>query len=47
MLADPAAFRPLGAAARARIEERYSQDVCLPRLAQEFGSLASARGAWW
>jgi glycosyltransferase involved in cell wall biosynthesis len=47
VLADPAAFRPLGDAACARVQERYSQDACLPRLAEEFGSLASARGAWW
>ena len=47
VLEGPAAFRPLGDAAVTLIEERYSQDVCLPRLAQEFGSLASAGGGWW
>jgi glycosyltransferase involved in cell wall biosynthesis len=47
VLASPATFRALGDAAAALVEERYSQDACLPRLAQEFGSLASARGGWW
>jgi glycosyltransferase involved in cell wall biosynthesis len=47
VLARPAAFRPLGDAAGAIVRERYSQDACLPRLAQEFGSLAAARGGWW
>jgi glycosyltransferase involved in cell wall biosynthesis len=46
VLAGPAAYRPLGDAASALVHERYSQDVCLPRLAQEFGSLAAARGGW-
>ncbi len=47
VLADPAAARPLGAAAKEIVVERFSQDVCLPRLAQEFGTLAAARGGWW
>jgi glycosyltransferase involved in cell wall biosynthesis len=47
VLAGPAAFRPLGDAASALVQERYSQDACLPRLAQEFGRLASAKGGWW
>jgi glycosyltransferase involved in cell wall biosynthesis len=47
VLADPAAFLPLGIAARAIVNERYSQDACLPRLAEQFGFLASARGGWW
>jgi glycosyltransferase involved in cell wall biosynthesis len=47
VLADAAAFRPLGDAAAALIEERYAQDACLPKLAEEFSSLASARGGWW
>jgi glycosyltransferase involved in cell wall biosynthesis len=47
VLADPAAFKPLGNSASALVQERYSQDVCLPRLAREFGSLAAARGGWW
>ncbi len=46
VLADPAAFRPLGDAAAALVREKYSQDVCLPRLAQEFQALAGARGGW-
>ncbi len=47
VLADPAGFRPLGDAASVLVHERYSRDVCLPRLAHEFNSLASARGGWW
>ncbi len=47
VLADLAAARPLGAAAAATVRERFSEDVCLPRLAQEFGALAAARGGWW
>jgi glycosyltransferase involved in cell wall biosynthesis len=47
VLARPASFRPLGDAARALVHERYSQDVCLPGLAQEFAALAGARGGWW
>jgi hypothetical protein len=46
VLADPVAFRALGDAARARIDEQYSQDVCLTKLAEEFGSLALTLGAW-
>jgi glycosyltransferase involved in cell wall biosynthesis len=47
VIADPAAFRPLGDAAAALVRERYSGDVCLPRLAEEFSRLAAARGGWW
>jgi glycosyltransferase involved in cell wall biosynthesis len=43
VLADPAAHRPLGDAAQAVIQAKYSQDVCLPRLAEEFAALVSAR----
>ena len=44
VLADPAAYRPLGDAAAAMVRERYSQDACLPRLAEQFSLLAGARG---
>jgi glycosyltransferase involved in cell wall biosynthesis len=47
VVADPAAFRPLGDAAAALVRERFAQDVCLPRLAEHFGSLAAAGGGWW
>ena len=47
VLADPAAYRPLGEAAAALVRERYSREACLPRLAEEFAALASARGGWW
>jgi hypothetical protein len=39
VLDDPAAYRPLGDAAAAAIREKYSQDACLPRLAERFNSL--------
>jgi glycosyltransferase involved in cell wall biosynthesis len=45
VLADPAGHRPLGDAAAAVIRERYSRDVCLPRLAEQFSALADARGS--
>ena len=32
VLKDPAAYRPLGEAARKTVEEQYSLDVCLPRI---------------
>ena len=32
VLKDPAPYRPLGHAARATVEEKYSLDVCLPRI---------------
>jgi glycosyltransferase involved in cell wall biosynthesis len=41
VLDDPAAFRPLGEAAAVLVEERYTQDVCLPRLAERFTRLAN------
>jgi glycosyltransferase involved in cell wall biosynthesis len=47
VLARPADFRPLGDAASALARERYSQDACLPGLAEEFSALAAARGGWW
>jgi glycosyltransferase involved in cell wall biosynthesis len=46
VLDDPAAHRPLGDAAAALVRERFSQDVCLPQLAEQLGSLAAARGGW-
>jgi glycosyltransferase involved in cell wall biosynthesis len=42
VLADPAAHRPLGDAAAALVQERFSQDVCLPRLAEQLTALAAA-----
>jgi hypothetical protein len=33
VLRDPAAFRPLGRRGRQGVQERYSYEVCLPRLA--------------
>jgi glycosyltransferase involved in cell wall biosynthesis len=41
VLHDPAAFRPLGQAARARMEERYSLDVAVPALKGYFERRAS------
>lgn len=41
VLDDPAAHAPLAAAARARVETRYSLDVCLPRLAALFEGYAA------
>jgi glycosyltransferase involved in cell wall biosynthesis len=46
VLDDPAAHRPLGDAAAELVRERYSQDVCLPRLAEQLGTLAAATGGW-
>lgn len=39
VLADPAAFRPLGDAAAELVRHTYSQDACLPRLAERFCAL--------
>jgi hypothetical protein len=33
VLRDPAAFRPLGRRGREDVQEHYSYEVCLPRLA--------------
>jgi glycosyltransferase involved in cell wall biosynthesis len=44
VLAEPSAYRPLGDAASVMVRERYSQDVCLPRLAERFTALVAARG---
>jgi glycosyltransferase involved in cell wall biosynthesis len=44
VLADRALHRPLGAAAALLVREHYSQDVCMPRLAERFTALAAARG---
>jgi glycosyltransferase involved in cell wall biosynthesis len=41
-LDDPAAFEPLRAAARRRVEERYSLDVAVPALKDFFERAASA-----
>jgi glycosyltransferase involved in cell wall biosynthesis len=41
VLRDPAAYRALGAAARATIEAEYSVDVCLPRIKALFERVAA------
>ncbi len=46
VLDDPEAHRPLGDAAAQFVRERFSQDACLPQLAEQLGSLAAARGGW-
>ena len=43
MLDDPAAFAPLGRAARSTIEETYSLEVCIPPL-KDFFERVAARG---
>jgi glycosyltransferase involved in cell wall biosynthesis len=43
VLRDPARFRHLGAAARARVIERYETKRCLPQLVQLFEEVAGAR----
>ncbi|HKI16402.1 MAG TPA: glycosyltransferase [Isosphaeraceae bacterium] len=43
VLADPAAFAPLGRAARQTIEEKYSLEVCIPPLGDFFQRVASQR----
>jgi len=43
VLSDPAAFQPLGDAARARMEADYSLDVCVPRLKEYFERMAGSR----
>jgi glycosyltransferase involved in cell wall biosynthesis len=42
VLADPAAYRPLAQAARKRIEEAYSLEVCIPDLKDYFERMVSA-----
>ena len=44
VIADRAAYRPLGEAAAQLVREHYSQDACMPRLAERFTSLAVATG---
>jgi glycosyltransferase involved in cell wall biosynthesis len=44
VIADLAAHRPLGEAASLLVREHYSQDVCMPRLAERFTALTAARG---
>ncbi len=43
VLEDPAAFKPLGAAARRTIEEKYSLEVCIPPLASFLERVAGSR----
>ncbi len=45
MLDDPAAFAPLGQAARRTIEERYSIDCCIPPLHDFFQRVAASTGS--
>jgi glycosyltransferase involved in cell wall biosynthesis len=42
VLAQPREFRPLGEAARQRVEERYSLEIAVPELKRYFESLAAA-----
>jgi glycosyltransferase involved in cell wall biosynthesis len=44
VLDDPAAHRQIGDAAAAMVRQRFSQDACLPRLAEQFNRLAIAGG---
>jgi glycosyltransferase involved in cell wall biosynthesis len=41
VLADPAAYRPLGQAGRALVEERYSLEVAVPGLKDYFERMAA------
>jgi glycosyltransferase involved in cell wall biosynthesis len=41
VLRDPAAFRPLGQAARRMIEERYSLEIAIPKLKDYFERVAA------
>jgi glycosyltransferase involved in cell wall biosynthesis len=45
VLSDRTAFRPLGDAASADAHARFSQEVCLPRLAERFLALVARTGA--
>jgi glycosyltransferase involved in cell wall biosynthesis len=40
VLADPAAYRPLGRAGRALMEEKYSLEVCVPEFKEYFERMA-------
>jgi glycosyltransferase involved in cell wall biosynthesis len=40
VLTDPVEYQPLGDAGAQLVLEQYSQDVCLPRLAEKFAALA-------
>ena len=44
VLDDPSAFRPIGDAAADLVRRRYSQDACIPRLAEHFHALAMSGG---
>jgi glycosyltransferase involved in cell wall biosynthesis len=46
VLADRALHRTLGEKASLLVREHYSQEVCMPRLAERFTALAAARGQW-
>ena len=45
VLDDPAAFAPLGRAARRTIEEKYSLEVCIPPLTDFLERAANQKGA--
>ena len=42
VLGQPAKYKPLGKAARALIQEKYSLEVCVPKLKDYFERVASA-----
>jgi glycosyltransferase involved in cell wall biosynthesis len=43
ILDDPAAHRPLGDAAAALVRAQYDREVCLPKIAEQFSTLAATR----
>lgn len=43
VLDDPGAYRPLGISGRTLVQERYSTDVCLPKLARLYHATAEER----
>jgi hypothetical protein len=43
VIADPAAFAPLGQAARRTIEEKYSLETCIPPLASFLQRIVNER----
>ena len=44
VLTDRAEYQPLSGAASLAVREHYSQEVCLPRLAERFSSLVATQG---
>jgi len=45
VLDDPAAFAPLGRAARRTIEQTYSLEACIPPLTEYLERVANQKGA--